>query len=101
VSRSEYTSQLKKLQRADDELAARAVAREEYFVPFFLWSRASCQRTHILFHLDRLYESRYKSQLTALKDSITEDQKQRHHNIARIANELQRLVADVRRLAGE
>jgi hypothetical protein len=31
----------------------------------------------------------YKSQLSALRDSISEDQKQRHQNIARIANELQ------------
>ena len=37
----------------------------------------------------------YKSQLSALRDSISEDQKQRHQNIARIANELQKLVSDV------
>lgn len=66
VSRTEYIAQVKKINQAQDELLNRTVARDEY-----------------------------KHQMALLRDSIHQDQKQRHANIARIANQLQQLVADV------
>ena len=92
VSRSEYTSQIKKLQQADDHIAARSSPPVPTPTPAH--AHAAHARTHAHTHRAVAREE-YKSQLSALRDSISEDQKQRHQNIARIANELQKLVSDV------
>ena len=42
-----------------------------------------------------LNRDEYKVQLSALRDSISQDQKQRHLNVATIATELQKLVSEV------
>lgn len=66
VNRAEYLAQIKKLQQADDELAGRAVPREEY-----------------------------KSTLIQLKDSIKNDQEQRQLAIARLANEVHKISNEI------
>jgi hypothetical protein len=54
VSRLEFATQVKKLMQSDDDIASKAVARDEY-----------------------------KNQLSQLKESIMQDQQHRQHNIAR------------------